>query len=440
MNKLLLSLILALSLLGTICFAHAQTTTDTPAKSPELKALEDEFAILDAQEKILAKKRAMLKTDIGENAQLPSGKIERDSEATFPAGIRYVAFDTLKEVASRICADIPSSKDDPKQKNANAQKSLTRVLVSTTDLRALRDQYLATTQYISQFGERAKRENKNLQDLEKSGRILRDQAMRAAPAALLAFDAIGAIGSGLSGLSRFFMTERKIGKLEDVINVEQVLLAIRSCSSQLTIVDPTVVRVDEPDLAINEVIVFSTRVDELRTTFQRLQIKLATDKEALVRLKAEAAAAKGTVKEQKDAEVKAAQEKIDGLVSALVGPKAVLDAAEIATQALYAIDATTRVSPIVSLARMKLIIKNLDATDNKSTHVLNVKVQHSSGYSQISRTWWRNDRLEFASGFAVSYELSSQDGAIFKSNLFYVVSGWHRLEGDRLNTFLSAVN
>ncbi len=429
----LLFLTLLVFICGSPVNALAQAGTETTAKSPEQKALEEKLAILDLKDKILTKERALLKTEVGSEVTLPTGKVERDSAVILPSAIHYVSYDSLRVMAEKICADLPET--------AASEKAT--LFTTAAELRNIREQYLATIVYLRGIGDRVEDEIREVEQLGKSTQQ-GPRTVAGVASTLLALDAVGAVGKAIAGISGFFKSDRKIGAADAIVTAEHVILALRACNpNKITLIDPTLVQLSEADIFGSNSTGkrLNSKVEDalqLKDSAQKLRRLISEKEQSLEELKRDLALIAESIAKEKDQAKKQDLEsksnkvkvKIDALSGALVAPKATLDVADTAIQGLYAVDGTSKVSSLVVLARMGKVIDALDSDKFKDSKILTVKVQHSSGYSQISSSWWRNDRIEFASGTAISYELSSQTGTIEKSNFFYVQTPWRRLNSE----------
>lgn len=367
----------------------AQPTTPV---SPELAALQDLYARIEIQRKILDEQRAMLKSNIGEGVTLPSGKIERAADSVLPSAIHVVSYDALRSLAAGICADIASTPPP----NENHKWPVPFVaLVSNRDLRDLRDMRFAIVGHLRGIQERVRRSSAALAKIPppQPGKppALEPREMGAI---LLGLDAIGAVGKAIAGLAGFFKTERQIGMLKDVVDDEVLLLALRTCDPKnIRIVDALAVEMSETDFS--EKSRYLKEVNDLRIAAEELRPNL----------------------DGRSAEA-------SPIVKQAIAALAVADTA---IEKLSTVDEKTGVSPMVTLARMGKINELLEGT-YQTAPVVSVKVRHSSGYSQINKTWWRSDKLDFAAGLAVSFSVANLGGRVLHSNMHYVHTPWYRLQ------------
>src|ERR1700694_3984162 len=94
--------------LWSVVLGTAMAQPSTPV-SPELAALQELYARIEMQRKILDEQRSMLKTNIGEGVTLPSGAISRADNPILLSAIYYVSYDSLRSLAQQICTDIAST-------------------------------------------------------------------------------------------------------------------------------------------------------------------------------------------------------------------------------------------------------------------------------------------------------------------------------------------
>lgn len=425
---------------------------DPPADTP--KELRDLKARLDLEKAIFEARKAMLATEIGGSVTLPSGAIEKLTDAIVPSVARFVAYDSLREIASKICADLGAG----------------AYLVSPVSLRDMRDQRLAAAEQLGYLADRAAEATDALQK-----RTARPEAFGAA-SALLVLDAVGAIGKAVAGLASFFKTDRKIAAVSDVVDDATAMLAVRSCrvTPKPIIFDATAVGLSASSVAVPEVISLRGRADRLRAVIRDRQAELDVAKSGLAVVKARFAVAKGANGEEgnggkdekkndnrKDkkegtketsgdekkpaarpdpleelaVEIAKREADVAAKETAIKAASAIMTTVDATLEKLYATDATG-MSPALALARMRAIdsrLLQLASSHNNGLPlpVLSVKVQHATGYTQISRAWWRNDRLDFAGGLAVTFQVSTPEGEILKADGYYKQTPWMRLnEGE----------
>lgn len=422
------------------CTAGMAVAQTPPAPSAEVAALTELYARIELQKKILEAERAMLQTNMGQGVTLPTGKIEALSAAIMPSVIHMVSYDALHALAGEICADIAGY-----QAGAELPRTPATVLVTTANLRDMREQRLAIAGYMRGIEARVVESIQALAPppppsggggARPAPRAALAGAVGGAASILLGIDAIGAVGKAIAGLAGFFKTDRQIGGKDAVVTDEVLLLAMRTCNPKLLrIVDPAAVEVLDADVADDSpYMIEATRLARdtsvLRDLLERTLGRLDLSKRGLVPLKETLEKAKTDDEKAKARAAVATRElEIAELENLVKAPVIALNLADTAALAFITVDAAKGVSPMINYVRMGKIIDKLKA--HSTTPVLTVKMQHSSGYSQVSKAWWRNDKLDFAGGLAISYTLSSVAGEYQRSNMFYVQTPWQRLNEGR---------
>jgi hypothetical protein len=389
--------------------SHAQTTADTAPVGVAPQDLLDLAATVKAQKEIIEAQRAMLATQVGANVTLPAGTTERVDNVILPSAARFAAYDATAQIGQAICDDLKGSGT---------------LIYSPDNYRAMREQRLAIEGQLDHLLNRIAEASKVLGDAitpKAQPEITPSLFLPGAAAALLALDAVGAVGKAIAGLAGFFKTDRKIGSVESVVDEATVALAIRSCrENKVTLSNPS-------DFTLSEVKVpkvedLRGKADKLRDLISRAGGRLAEKKSAALKATQDLAQAEEDDKPGKTTALKTAEEEVAGIEAPLRIATVTLAAADTALDKLHAVAEGSGVSPIVVLARMYKIIVDDDAK------ILNLRVLHSSGSSQISRAWWRNDRLYFGGGVAVSYVVSTLKGDVTNHNVYYYQTPWKRLQ------------
>jgi hypothetical protein len=240
---------------------------------------------------------------------------------------------------------------------------------------------------------------------------------------LLGLDAVGAVGKSLAGLAGLFKTTYRVSSADITIGAEVIRSALANCPG-ITLADPAQYLIKDTDLRIAYVTSLEGNARKLRKTLQAAKFAIP--------------GFKAKVAEFEKLKASARAETLKGLVAVLEGSTASADTrlaeAQTALDKLYAVDDKTGISPLVALARMETLSTKYFAPDSKAVQV-KVNVAYASGASRISTAWWRNDRIEFSGGLAVTYTaqlVKSED--TLSSNTYFVQDSWKTLIVDSTST------
>lgn len=426
MAKVLLALLLVLLFTTVVPAAYADDPPAMPDSNADLTA---QLARLKLQTQILEEQRKLIASSNAEGVTLSAGKMEFDANQVLPSAARYVTYQAFGDAIQQICKDLGT----PPQP----------LVVTDVDLRALESQRLATSRQLILLAARADEANKAVDDTKAGVKAEADRPLAVsdkgvtAPSTtektaafvpgvtslLLGLDAVGAVGKSLAGLAGLFKTSYKVSSADVTIGADVIRSALANCAG-VKFVDPAQYVIKDADLRIAYVTALEGSARKLRQTLQTAKLVVPGFKE------------KATDFQKRKAADRA--EKIKSLIAVLEASIASADArlaeAQAALDKLYAVDDKAGISPLVALARMEALGAKYFGTNSNAVQV-KVSVAYASGASRISTAWWRNDRIEFSGGLAVTYTaqpLKSED--TLSSNTYFVQGTWKTLKIDSEST------
>jgi hypothetical protein len=334
-----------------------------------------------------------------------------------PSVTAFVTYEALGRIAKVLCGDIAGYLQASESAPAAGSTQARPVIYTALDLRNMVLQRNATKEHLDY----ARR---------KTDAALRDLAARpggpttlAIPSLLLGLDSISAVGKAMAGLAGMFKSDRTISST--VITIEPLVLraAMLNCPRDVRIelVDPA------EDVPLSSQVGYVKDLEdvgsELRSAIREARALLEADRTKLAAMQAEA--------EKPGRELAMAIKELTRRIAErerqITSAEPDLAYVETIVDKLYAVDEKTGISPVIALARMESILANASYQVTKDRPLLTLKVVHSSGLSQVSSAWWRNDRLYFAAGVAVAYSLQSSNGTVDRANVHYLQTPWSRL-------------
>jgi hypothetical protein len=391
-----------LAFVGGMFLVSSVAAQDSGSANAELTA---ELARLKLENQILDEQKKQLVSKSMEGVVLPTGKIERAAESVVPSIAVFAALGAIQQVGAELCTVLPAEG---------------MVILTPLNLRNLSEQRVAVKAYLVQLKDSVKQAEADLKRQPQEAQPLGDVATAGVGSMLLGLDAIGAVGKSLAGLVNLFKTDRTIAKVDVATDTVETAMrvALLNCSNapKRSIVDPA-------DTPISSATVFEAT--DLESAAKDLRAQVVASQQAQ-----EADQKKLDALTGKEPEAKELKRRIDARDAKLKVAGNRLEAAQTALDKLRAVDASTGISPIVALARMDAIHSKYVGV-SEPPPVLSLKVLHASGYSQISKAWWRNDRLDASSGIALAYFLTKQNGTVISTNVYYFQTPWQRVSHEK---------
>jgi hypothetical protein len=422
--------VLAWSLLFLLTTGVPVAYADDPPPAPASNAaLTEELARLSLQVQILEEQRKLLASSNAEGVTLPSGTIEFDANQVLPSAARYVTYQAFGDAVQSVCRDL-GSQPQP-------------LVFTDVDLRAIESQRLATRHQLEHLDARVKEASAAVGERQaaverEAGRPLQDSdrgvqygvtpkaattlSFGAAPL-LLGLDAVGAVGKSLAGLAGLFKTSYRVSSTEVPIGADVIRSALANCTG-VRLADPAQYVIRDADLQIAYVDAVESSARALRQTLLRAKLAIPGFKQKIAEFeKGNAAARAGTLKS------------LVTELEASIGPaEARLAEAKAAIDKLYAVDDKSGISPLVALARMEALSRQY-FSDNSNAVQAKVSVAYANGASRVSTAWWRNDRIEFSGGLAVTYTVQLvKSGDTLSSDTYFVQGTWKTLKVDSETT------
>lgn len=406
----------------TVPIAYADDSPVAPTANVDLT---EQLARLKLQTQILEEQRKQLTSTNADGVTLPSGKIEFDANQVLPSAARYVTYQAFGEAMQLVCKEI-STRPQP-------------LVVTDIDLRAIESQRLAVSRQLILLAARVDEASKAVADTKADVSAeadrplaLSDKGVTAAGASketaafvpgvsslLLGLDAVGAVGKSLAGLAGLFKTSYRISSADVTIGPDVIRSALVNCAG-VTLTDPAQYLIKDADLRIAYVTAVEGSARKLRQTLQGAKLAVPGAKEKVAEFDKHKAATR--------------VEKLKSLIAVLEASIASADArlaeAQAATDKLYLVDDKSGISPLVALARMEALSAKYFGTNANAVQV-KVSVAYASGASRISTAWWRNDRIEFSGGLALTYTaqfVKSED--LLSSNSYFMQGSWKTLTVD----------
>ena len=408
------------------------TSTTTTAPADPNAALTATLARLKLQAEIAEQRRSLLTSSNAEGVTLPTGKIEREENQILPSAVSYVVYQSFGDMMKAVCTAVGPGP----------------VIVTDLDLRNLESQRMAIKLQFTQMRQRTAEvdaavfESKKAVDAEfkkplppaapsakgapaASGAPPGGAILGAIPGILLGLDAVGAVGKSLAGLAGLFKTDYRISSEDVTIPPEVIRSALVNCP--MRIVDPAQIVTSEAQLKIQYVIDLESATRNLRQVIQNSKLALPDYKTRIAELE------KAKLTPQADA--------LKLLVGILEAYLAVADSRltedQGALDKLFAVNETSGISPLVALARMEALgaiyypQSTYPASISTSPRQLKVKIAYSSGASRISTAWWRNDRIEFAGGLALTYSIQTiNSDYIERTDTYFMQGSWLTLQSE----------
>jgi len=228
-------------------------------------------------------------------------------------------------------------------------------------------------------------------------------------------------------LAGLFKTNYRISSTDITIPQEVIRAALVNCP--MRVVDPAQIVTSEAQLKIQYVTDLETATRTLRQVIQNAKLALPGYKTHVADLE------KAKLTPRADA----LKQMIAGLEATLAVADTRLNEDQGVLDKLFAVDDKSGISALVALARMEALgaiyFPQATYANSTSPRQLKVGIAYASGASRISTAWWRNDRIEFAGGLAVTYSIQAVNSDyVEKSDTYFVQGSWLTLHSDSGST------
>lgn len=354
-----------------------------------------------------------------------SGTVTGANDMTF--AMYMVSLEGLELTAQALCDDL-------------SQKGIKQVFITGRDAVEAGAKDLALGRAREQLG--TKLDSAKLQVTRMTARISgADDAPKISAASLTAIasgiDVATGLVKGVAGLAELFKSERTLKSADNLLTQAEILAALSMCvNAPGKAAAPAVHYVDNDVKTLgdkigqisNEVNLISTKasgLDDALTAMldasEKLDKEIATATKAKDTAKLEALASR-----KPPANIDAFKTKVTTLVTQ----------AQAYVDAVYQVDATSGLSPLIVSAQFRAIKKAMDENER-----LTLVLLKSGGYTLTTKRLLLNDRVDYAGGLAVRATVTGVDGSLKYDRVFYRDSGWIRSdfhssdEKPKLNNF-----